>query len=191
MPPILRTRSTSPLTSKVDPIVLREGERSRLVFIPVLVKNDRNPDAGIDGAFVYQRKAGKDTWIDVRSISMTTLKSGEGYALKLRSAELLRLYESLKDLYQFREEKGVPRGERTWIETSLRNLDRLGYSAVAEFFESDSRSADSFITKVMKWLATSSQAVESVERLMDIGKLPDLNARLGLASLKTTLQVVS
>lgn len=91
--------------------------------------------------------------------------------------------------YRFREEKGTPPGERTWIETPLSRLGKLGYSAVADFFDSDSESADSFIAKVIKWLATSPQAVDAVQRMMDVGQLPDLNARLGLASLKATLAV--
>jgi len=188
MPPIIRTRSTSPRTSKINTIVLREGPLSRLVFIPVLVQNEKNPGAGINGDFVYQRKAAKDTWIDVRSISLNSLKRGEGYTLRLKSAELLKLYESLKVAYRFREEKGTPAGERTWIETPvLSDLGKLGYPAIAQFFESDSESAESFISKVIKWLATSPQAVDAVQRMMDVGQLPDLNARLGLASLKATL----
>jgi hypothetical protein len=189
MPPIIRTRSTSPRTSKINEIVLREGKLSRLVFIPTLVQNEKNPDAGINGDFVYQRKAAKDTWIDVRSIPLNSLKSGEGYTLRLKAAELLRLYESLKVAYRFREEKGTPRGERTWIETPLSGLRNLGYTTVAEFFDSDSESTDSFIAKVIKWLATSPQAVDAVQRMMGVGQLPDLNARLGLASLKATLAI--
>src|SRR5712692_7503216 len=73
MPPIIKTRSTSPRTSKINTIVLREGKLSRLVFIPMLVQNERNPEAGINGDFVYQRKAAKDTWIDVRSIPLNSL----------------------------------------------------------------------------------------------------------------------
>jgi Domain of unknown function (DUF4263) len=187
MPPIIRTRSTSLRTSKISEIVLREGRLSRLVFVPTLVQNEKNPDAGVNGDFVYQRKAVKDTWIDVRSIPLNSLKSGEGYTLRLRASELLTLYESLKVAYRFREEKGTPLGERTWIETPLSGLRNLGYTTIAEFFDSDSEGTDSFIAKVMKWLATSPQAVDAVQRMMDVGQLPDLNARLGLASLKATL----
>jgi hypothetical protein len=63
----------------------------------------------------------------------------------------------------------------------------MGYSALAEFFDSASDNAESFIAKVIKWLTTSPQAVSAVQRMMDFGQLPDLNARLGLASLKATL----
>jgi hypothetical protein len=139
--------------------------------------------------FVYQRKAAKDTWIDDSSISLNSLKRGEGYTLKLKAAELLKLYELLKAAYRLREEHGTPKGERTWVETPLSGLRNLAYPAVAEFFDSDSESADAFIPKVVKWLATSPQAAQAVERIMNIEQLPDLNARLGLASLKATLEM--
>lgn len=133
MPPIIRTRSTSTRTSKINEIVLREGKLSRLVFIPTLVQNERDPEAGIDGDFVYQRKAAKDTWIDDRSIPLNSLKSGEGYTLRLKAAELLKLYKSLEVAYRFREEKGTPEGKRlgfrphskacvTWATRPLRNF---------------------------------------------------------------------
>lgn len=91
MPRTIHTRSTSPRTSKLDPIVLREGKLSRLVFIPMLVQNEENPDAGINGEFLYQRRAGSDTWIDYRTIPLNSIKSGEGFTLSLKSAELLTL----------------------------------------------------------------------------------------------------
>src|SRR5258708_1411431 len=187
MPPIIRTRSTSSRTSKLDPIVLREGPQSRLVFIPVLVQNNKNPAAGINGEFLYQKKARDAVWIDYRTIPLTSLKKDEGYVLGLKSAELLTLYESLQTAYRFREEKGTPAGEKTWIETPLSGLRKLGYSAVAQFFDSDVESAETFIPKVIKWMATSPQAIDAVQRMMDSEQLPDLNARLGLASLKGTL----
>jgi len=188
MPPIIRTRSTSPRTSKLDPIVLREGPQSRLVFIPMLVQNDKNAAAGINGEFLYQKKARNAAWIDYRTVPLTSLKTDEGYVLNLKSAELLQLYVSLKDAYQFREQKGTPQGEKTWVETpQLSGLGKMGYAALAEFFDSASDNAERFIANVIKWLTTSPQAVDAVQRMMDFGQLPDLNARLGLASLKATL----
>jgi hypothetical protein len=190
MPRTIRTRSTSPRTSKVEPIVLREGPQSRLVFTPTLVENDKDPQAGVNGEFLYQKKARNAVWIEDRANSLASLKQGEGYVLRLRSAELLSLYEYLQTTYEFRKQFGTPKGEKTWIEApDLTALGRIGYPAVAEFFDSGSGNAESFITKVVRWLATSPQAVGTVQRMMDSGQLPDLNARLGLASLKTTLAI--
>src|SRR5262249_52759317 len=118
---IIRTRSTSARTSKINEIVLREGKLSRLVFIPILVQNENNPAAGVSGDFVYQRKAAKDTWIDVRTIPLNSLRSGEGYTLNLKSEELLKLYDWLRVSYSFRQEKGTPSGQKTWIEAPVLN----------------------------------------------------------------------
>src|SRR5258708_28736208 len=102
-----RTRSTSLMTTVIPEIVLRDGERTRLVFLPVLVENNMNRKAGVKGDFVYQRKLGKDTWVPIRTVPLSNLKAGEGYALNLSSAELLKLFDALNDIYKFREEVGV------------------------------------------------------------------------------------
>jgi hypothetical protein len=162
---IRRTRATSSKTAKSDPVVLRPGERTRLVFIPMFVPSEDNPEAGVRGDFVFQKKALKDAWIDVRSIRLNSLKRGEGYHLDLDSAELLHLHESLKDIYSFRKEKGIPKGDTVWIEAP----------------------ENAEILSVIQWMATSPQAVDALQRMMALGQLPDLNARLGLASLKATL----
>src|SRR5580658_3502578 len=49
-------RSTSRSSAGCNPIVLREGDQVRLVFLPTLVENPGNPKASVDGQFVYQRK---------------------------------------------------------------------------------------------------------------------------------------
>jgi Domain of unknown function (DUF4263) len=186
----IRSRSTSARTSRLDPIVLREGPESRLVFVPTLVVNEKEPRAGINGDFVYQKKARNAVWIDFRTIPLTSLKTGEGYVLSLKSAELLALYEQLQTAYDFRKQKGTPKGQRTWIDaTQLGGLGKINYPAVADFLDSGSDNAESFMVKVVRWLATSPQAVGTVQRIMDSGQLPDLNARIGLASLKATLEI--
>lgn len=155
----------------------------------MLVQNEKDPDAGVNGEFLYQKKAGNAAWIDYRTIPLTSLKNGEGYVLSLKSAELLKLYESLKTTYLFRETKGTPTGERTWIDaTALSKLRGVGYASVANWLDSDAESAESFLPKAIQWMATSPQAVEAVERMTDSGQLPTLNAMLGLASLKATLE---
>jgi hypothetical protein len=174
-----RTRSTSLMTTVIPEIVLRDGERTRLVFLPVLVENNMNRKAGVKGDFVYQRKLGKDVWVPIRTVPLSSLKAGEGYALNLSSNELLQLFEKLKDIYEFREEVGVPRGEATWI--------KAPYKAIAENLDQDSGDAEAFLSNVIKWMATSPQAITTIQRMMGTNQLPDLNARLGLASLKATV----
>jgi hypothetical protein len=66
----IETRSTSRRSALCSPIVLLESERVRLVFNPAVVDNERNPNACIDGEFIYQRKAASGRWINNRTASL-------------------------------------------------------------------------------------------------------------------------
>ena len=75
--------------------VLREGDTTRLVFFAEFVDNDTDPDAGVHGTFFFQRKSPKAGWEPVQSVSLNTLKAGEGVKLELKAAEVLQLYRHL------------------------------------------------------------------------------------------------
>jgi hypothetical protein len=111
----IQTRSTSLRAADASPIVLRDGDRTRLIFKPMLVENSKNPDASLSGVFVYQRKVAADVWEDVGSINLARLKAGEGVRLDLRSAEVLALFEGLSALYELGATQGVPAGTRQWL----------------------------------------------------------------------------
>ena len=186
---MLRTKSTSPKTTKVSEIVLREGDITRLVFAPVMVPNEKNPLASVNGEFVFQKKARGDIWIPLKTIPLTSLKSGEGYTLHLKSDELLKLYEHLGKVYSLRAQAGIPSGNKTWIETPFSQLGKLDYQSLAEFLDADISDAAPLIAKFIKWLSTSPQAAATAQRLVNLNpnQLPDLNARVSLALLKDTL----
>lgn len=123
----IHTRSTSRVTAEADPIVLRDKERVRLIFRPLLVDNPKSPSASVRGSFVYQRRGKNDEWEDWKEETLTSLKKAEGIELALRSGEVLDLFRGLADLYHVHAEHGVPRGERTFVsaEDSLAALTRL------------------------------------------------------------------
>src|SRR5215471_2062637 len=85
------TRSTSSHTAECTPVVLRESDRVRLVFVPTLVNNPTQPNAAVRGHFVYQRKSRKAEWEPVPTVPLSSLKSGEGYKLELHSEELFAI----------------------------------------------------------------------------------------------------
>jgi len=188
--PVLHTHATSPQTTKLEEIVLRGGEKSRLVFIPVLVDNPKNQPAGLDGEFLYQRGTGKGFWINDKTKKLSNLKSGEGYTLSLKAAELLTLYEGLTDAYSFRKQHGTPEGDKTWIDARLTDLGNLDYATVADFLASNSNDEKSLLSKVIRWMA-SAKATETARKLVALNPrdLPNLNALIGLGSLKETLNI--
>lgn len=98
---------------RTSPIVLRESSDGtrRLVFFATIV--DR-PDA-LRGCFVDQRKLKGDEWQDVRDIPMSSLKSGEGYAIQLRSSEFSTLIDGLLARKSIFERHGIVFGEHEYV----------------------------------------------------------------------------
>src|SRR5579863_3728803 len=111
----IETRSTSRKTAECNPIILRELDQVRLIFIPTLVENERNPPACVRGQFVYQRKLKKDRWIPIQTVPLSSLKTGEGYKLELHSDELLTLLKGLSPLYRLYRQQGIPEGRNTFV----------------------------------------------------------------------------
>jgi len=114
----ITTISTSQSSAKVSDVVLREGPLTRLVFSPMIVNNPNDKSAAVNGTFVYQKKLKNNNWEDVSSVSLSKIKPGEAYKLKLKSAEILRLYNELEKLYKLHQAKGVVQGHKTFIQAS-------------------------------------------------------------------------
>lgn len=124
----IETHSTSARTTECSPIVLREKDRVRLVFLPTLIENPDNPRSSVKGSFVYQRKGKNDEWMPLSTESLAALKKGEGYRLDLHSAELAALGDGLRSLYLLVREQGLPRGHQVFVrlEKSLARFLALG-----------------------------------------------------------------
>lgn len=90
----IKVRSTSSNSAIATDIVLRIGERSRLVFRPEIVNNPHNARACVRGTFVYQRKGQTQLWEDVADESLTRLKKGEGYKLDIKPFDPIACPES-------------------------------------------------------------------------------------------------
>jgi len=174
-----------------DPIVLRTGERVRLVFLPALVDNSANPKASVDGHFIYQRKAPSGRWANLRTLSLATLKEGDEFKLTLHAEELLTLLEGLVPLYRFYEHTGIPRGNKTFVEVD-RNLARLvseSQKDLSALLESNPDDGLVLLSKLVKWLATSAGTREAATQLAALApeQMPTFSALLGLAALKNAL----
>lgn len=187
----ITTRSTSLKTAVSDPIELRVTDRVRLVFVPVLVENSTHPEASVDGYFVYQRKTVSDTWIPIQTVSLSTLKSNEGFKLELSSEEVLNLFRGLESRYHIHKQHGVPRGEARFVRlgASLTRFLSLSESELTLFLNAHNEDAAMTLAKLIKWLANSSQRGDTLKRFMATAheQLPDLNAVLGLAAVKEAL----
>jgi hypothetical protein len=118
---IIETISVSAEVVETAPIVLRETDQRRLVFLPQLV--DR-PDP-LRGSFVWQRKRRDEAWEDIRTESFTSMKSGEGWVLELHSEEATALLDGLLARRALFEKHGIRWGSRSFVDTeSLPDLVR-------------------------------------------------------------------
>ena len=145
----IHTRSTSRVTAQAGDIVLRESTASRLIFRPTILDNQNNKDAAVKGIFLYQKKARSSQWEDFETIPLTSVKSGEGYKLEIKSAELLQLINALKPLYKLHQETGVPRGEKKFVQATpqLEQLAALTSNDVRNFLNANTSIGTSLLSK--------------------------------------------
>jgi hypothetical protein len=187
----IHTKSTSRVTAQVDDIVLRESTISRLIFRPTILDNLKNKDAAVKGIFLYQKKSKNLQWEDCNTIPLTSLKSGEGYKLEIKSAELLQLTNALKPLYELHREAGVPRGEKKFFQATpqLEQLAALTSKDVSNFLNANSTIGESLLSKLLNWIINLDDPLPLIERLVELNpsSLGKLNAAVGLQSLKQAL----
>jgi hypothetical protein len=134
------TKSTSMYSQMVnEPIIIEEKGTTRKIFLAEI--NDKKLDSGetVSGTIIHQRKKGNDQWEDIESINLNSLKGGEGVKIKLRSAQIKKLYDGLTKLYAL-SEKGVQRGETEYVvgtSDEIVNVPRKRKEYIEKLLEED------------------------------------------------------
>jgi len=187
----IHTKSTSRVTAQVDDIVLRESSASRLIFRPTILDNINNKEAAVKGVFLYQKKSKNSQWEDFETIPLTSVKSGEGYKLEIKSAELLQLINELNFLYKLHQEKGIPLGQKRFIQATphLEQLSALSSNHVRDLLNANTAIGTSLFSKLLNWAVNLEDPSPLIGRLVDLNptSLGKLNAAVGLQSLKQAL----
>lgn len=187
----VQASSTSSRTADCTAIVLRETQRVRLVFRPMLVVNDDDPHACIRGDFVYEKRAANGEWQAANTVSLATVKAGEQYKLELHSGELLALMQTLVPLYRARwQDKGPLWGRSTYVrmETGLARFLKLGQADLEQFLNSHPEDAAAVLGKLLQWLTTVSAEASKALAVLDPARLPAVTALIGLSALKNALE---
>ena len=114
-PQAFHVSPTSRRTADAEDLVLRGGERTRLVFRPMLVANFNDRQACVRGEFRYQKKSVSDSWedCDTRSLSELTVGDG-GFKLELHAGEVRELLQGLNRLCAIFEHEGIPGEAETY-----------------------------------------------------------------------------
>lgn len=165
----LTTKATSYATASADDIVLRSKPTARLIFRPTLVNNPNNKDAAVSGVFLYQKKGIKEEWVDFKTISLTSVKKGEGYKLDLRTQKVLDLYKQLGDLYALHRKVGVPRGKKEFVEldAEFKKLVTLPREQMSEMLNANKELGREFVTNMVTWALSEKDLQELIKRLSE------------------------
>lgn len=160
---------------------LRETKTTRLVFRADLIDdNSKDPEANVRGTFAFQKKGSKGQWGDPETINLSTLKSGEGVKLELKSGELRTLYKELRQRYGDEDAVDVGRALSTLGGADVQPLK----AALAKM----DAGAKAVIVKVVGWLAQSEKPQELAKQLGALG--PDcLESLQAAARLSRLLEV--
>ena len=189
----IKLKSTSRSSALTDPVVLRETNTTRLLFKPLIVNNVHDQNAAVKGSFVFQRKNNKQQWVDYKDLNLSQLKAGNWIKLDLKSAEVLRLYKYLTDLYAIYKQEGIPSGEKRFLRADEglgallnANEDELNY-----LLKRETDNASVLLSRMLQWLSkvdVPEQVIDNLERL-DIVGLQRLNGIVGLTTLKSSYQI--
>jgi hypothetical protein len=181
--------STSPHSAVVSDIVVREGHQVRLIFRPEIVDNPSNPAARVRGRFLYQRKGKRDSWVDFDRQPLSSLKKGEQFQLEIKAGELLPLLKDLGALYRIHRDQGVRHGRVEFVKVSehFAEVLRMGDRELQDFLTANRGDAVSTLRRVLRWLSEGPSVAQHFAD--DSAALPELNALVGLANLRSVVGI--
>jgi hypothetical protein len=162
-----------------------------LIFRPVLLDNPHDPEAAIDGAFLFQRKSPGGDWSDHNELPLSRLRADDWVKIELKAAELLLLFQSLSSYYQLIDERGIEYGTTEYIPApqsqALRALVRDDHDLQTTL--ADEEVATALLSGLVRWLVNRESAVAAA-RLdgVTIEELQQFDALLGLARLQRFLR---
>lgn len=189
----LTVKSTSRISAECSDYVLRATTTTRLVFRPLLVQNEKAPNASVKGSLIFQRKGPAEDWSDIPIEPLSGLKKGESYKLSLSSSEVLALYEEIRTLYQLYSCEGIPRGETEFVRVSndLARLSKIPTSELRKFLQADKTVGTSLLASLLEWAAKAQDLPDLVRLLVELGpdSLRKLNTAVGVQTLKSALDL--
>jgi hypothetical protein len=184
---------TSPDSAVVEPIVLRPGDLTRMVFKPQIVNNKQDENKPVKGHVVWQKRGKSDVgeeWVDETHTKLSYMTAGSGIKLELSTDELYLLTQAVRGLYgvYWKHDKRLPKtGEEFDLAEYAqvaRTLDTL--DSAAQLIESAGQ--DGFVS-LMKLIANKQNARQVIENLgkLDLADLAEINSLAGIGVLKQAL----
>ncbi len=189
----IHLESTSSTSAKTEDIVLRKTKTTRLLFRPLVVNNVHDQEASVNGDFIFQRKSPTHGWEDYKELNLSNLKADEWVSLHLKSAEVLKLYRFLSNLYSIYKQEGIPSGESQFIraDIGLGALINTNEEDLTSLLDKESEGASELLSRLLNWLAkfeTPTQIIDKLEQL-EVSGLQQLSSLVGVTTLKSALDI--
>lgn len=116
-------RPTSLKTAVASPILLNKTKIIQFKFIPIVVKNHKDPSMCVSGKLVYEKKRKAEGEFPTEKLSRQSIKVGEVMEISLDTGETYALFKGLKELYKLYEDIGeIPKERTTYanVDSSLK-----------------------------------------------------------------------
>ena len=184
---------TGPDSAAVEPIVLRPGDLTRMVFKPQIVNNKQDENKPVKGHVLWQKRGKSDAgeeWADEAHTKLSHMTAGSGIKLELSTDELYLLTQAVRGLYgvYWKHGKRLPKtGEEFDLAEyaqAAKALDTL--DAAAQLIESAGQ--DGFVA-LLRAVASQKNTLKVIEGLskLDMADLTEINALAGVGVLRKAL----
>jgi hypothetical protein len=184
---------TGPDSAVVEPIVLRPGDLTRMVFKPQIVNNKQDENRPVKGHVLWQKRgkseAGEE-WADEAHTKLSHMTAGSGIKLELNTDELYLLTQAVRGLYgvYWKHGKRLPKtGEEFDLAEyaqAAKALDTL--DAAAQLIEAAGQDGFVALLKSVASQQNSRKVIEGLSKL-DLADLAEINALAGIGVLRQAL----
>jgi hypothetical protein len=184
---------TGPDSAVVEPIVLRPGELTRLVFKPQIVNNKQDENKPVKGHVLWQKRSraeGGEEWADETHTKLTEMDAGSGLRLPLSTSELYLLTQAVRGLYgvYWKYGKRLPQtGEEFDLAEyaqAAKSLDTL--DAAAQLIEAAGQDGFVMLLRAVAGQKNTLKVIEGLSKL-DMADLTEINALAGVGVLRKAL----
>jgi len=193
--PKAKITQTGPDSATVEPMVLRPGDLSRMVFKPQLVNNKQDENKPVKGRLLWQRRSPSEQgqeWADESSIKLSEMTAGSGVKLDLSTEELYLLTQIVRGLYvvYWKHGNSLPKtGEEFDLADyaqAAKTLDTL--DSVAQVIQAMGQ--EGFVS-LLKWLAGNRNSVNVIDALpkLELADLAEITSMAGIGMLKKVLAI--
>jgi hypothetical protein len=177
----------------VEPIVLRSGDLTRMVFKPQIVNNKQDENKPVKGHIVWQKRGKSDIgdeWADEAHTKLSKMTAGSGIKLELNTDELYLLTQAVRGLYgvYWKHDKRLPKSGEEFDLTEYaqvaKTLDTL--DSAAQLIEAAGQ--EGFVS-LMKWIVSQQNSRKVIENLskLDLADLAEINTLAGIGALKQAI----